>query len=199
MIRAIYSLAIIIVTLLATDSFAQRIPDNSLSPAETALQPNISNNSAYQQYLKQNNISDPRYPSDAPMPPDINTPPASGSFMDNYCDPNFKPLIANDPHYANLADCIQQQKAEPCSQYQQLPADAKRVLDEAISCASDMQDDENPNGQQAANNTANCDDSDISRLQLIKKYWRDQNTVYALVFLPDEVTNASTQCLRGRR
>ena len=121
----------------------------------------------------------------------------STHFMEGYCDQNFAPAIAKDSHYAVIASCLRQQREQVCSQFQQLPDDAKKVLDHTIDCNSKLLNGENPDEQTAADATTNCGETDGVRLQLMKKYWRDPNTTYALLFLPDEIMNNSSKCLRG--
>jgi len=180
--------------LFASESFAQQIPDYSLTPSEMRQQQ--YNNSTAPINSDQIHSADPSFPS-APLPGGNTLTPAK-RFMDGYCDRNFHPAIASDPRYANLGNCLEQQKQQVCNQFQQLPEDVKSALDETIAC-TESGGDILPPGQEYDQHNAACDNTDTARLQLLKKYWRDPNTAYALVFLPDDVLDSSGKCLRGGR
>ena len=195
MIRALALLSFF--CMLATNALAKPMPDYSLSPSETARQPNISNNTQpLNSGTTPNGVGDFKNPS-APLLPGGGMPAPSSNFMDGYCDRNFTPAIANDPHYAAIANCLKQQKEQTCAQFQQLPADARQLLDQAISCTNRLLSGENPDTPEAMNAPTNCEQTDGARLQLLKKYWRDANTAYALVFMPDNVLASSSTCMRG--
>jgi len=186
----LYSLTM---AFLAGTAYATQIPDYSLSPAETARQPDISHSNT-QPYGNQNNQMPGQYPT--PLLPNGATATASTNFMDGYCDRNFTPGIASDPRYANLAACVKQQKEQVCLQFQQLPSDVKQVMNEALVCIQSGGDILPPDQEYDQHNPA-CNNTDATRLQLLKKYWRDPNTAYALVFMPDDVLTGPTKCLRG--
>jgi hypothetical protein len=189
-------IAFFVTAFNASNLLAKSIPDYSLSPAETAQQPSSpSTNPAYQQYLNQNNLSNPGLPANAQTP--TNTPSVATRFMNGFCDPNFNPAIAGNPQYASMATCLRQQRESICAQFQTLPEDAKRALDQTLDCNSKILNGENPDGQPSTIGT--CSETDSTRLQLIKKYWKDQNTARALLFLPDDVVDSSSKCLRGGR
>ena len=170
-------LAAMLMISFSAQAYAQRIPDYSL-PATAAAQPSNSTNNTPRQYQNQNNQSAQQHPYNnypAPLLTD-NDQPTSSRYMDRYCDRNFKPAIASDPRYANLGACLEQQKELVCSQFQQLPRDVQKVLDETISCTNRLLNGEDPDEQQTANIPTTCGDGDSTRLQLLKKYWRDPNT-----------------------
>lgn len=133
----------------------------------------------------------------APPPNSQDNPAASRRFMDGYCSNSFTPAIANDPRYAATADCIKRSKEQVCAQFQQLPPDAQNVLDQTIGCNNKLLNGDAQDPRSSGGAMDGCTTTDGSRLQLLKKYWRDMNTAYALVFMPDDVLDGSTKCVRG--
>jgi hypothetical protein len=128
----------------------------------------------------------------------------SNSYMEGFCDPNFRPLISRNAQIASMAACMQQQRGEACRMYREVPEDVRRVLDETINCAAQAaegnegSEDEDGNWSATPGQGSHCGASDTRRMDLVKKYWTDQNTVYALVFVPDLVMDNSGNCLRKR-
>lgn len=194
---------IIISCLLAHGAYAQeepkRIPDLSMSPEESFQDLNNSRPpgnagsgySGYNNYIPQN-AARGMNPS---VQNDLYSNGPSGHFMSGYCDPDFKPVIANAPGLSGLQSCLEEQKQQVCEAFQTLPADAARALDDTIGCIY-VTSENDPSNAQPANDPA-CVTNDSLRLRLVKKYWRDEHIAHALVFMPDEVLNASGKCIRG--
>jgi len=182
--------------LLTSPTFAQsQMRDYSLSPGESVQQPNVSHaqsntggvaplgSASSTQF---NPYSSPLNRPNLVYNPNPQTP--ANSFMTGYCDPNFHPLVMT----GNMQTCFQAAQQQVCQQFQQLPADVQTALDTATACVYNA-----ANGDASA--TENCSAYDTNRLQLLKKYWQDQNTSYAILFLPDEVLNGPAKCMRGGR
>jgi hypothetical protein len=197
------------------NALAQRIQNLSMSPQEMRTQ-NVQTQTApqQQQHLPGNNLMPPGqtqngYPVPIGPAAALAGQPVgatAGSYMEGYCDPNFKPILANNAKYARMASCLEEQKQQACGMYQVLPADAKRSLDFTLNCLGAQQ-----NGGEmveAADGTLqpapvtgaarDCGAFDTQRLTLLKQYWQDANTAYALVFLPDLVMDSGGQCMGGR-
>jgi hypothetical protein len=199
--KALFCLTGFFMCVAVPEALAQRMQDLSMSPSEMMQQPQVLNNT------QQNRSSAPSngniYPNQGQQyntqPPQVNPSfRPSNNYMDGYCDPNFQPAMATS-RFAGMQSCQQELRQNSCARYQALPADAKAALDEAINClfTSGNGDDE---GGFWGNNTPrrSCGDANLSRLDLMKKYWADENVSYALVFLPDDVMGTSGQCLQGR-
>ncbi len=217
-----YSLiAAIALFSFASSAHAQQIRDMSLSPSETAVQPNtaktatqgFSNQPGYagsgQNF--QNDVS--RRISDmnrngahgSPMPPprvgDINQgqQPAK-SFMEGYCDPNFTPMLANNRRYYGQEQCLQQIRDDSCYRFKLLAAEVKVVLDSAISCLFDNSNGYvAPTNENASTEVMACAESYVHRIELLKKYMGDAGTAYALVYLPDNVLDTSGACVNRQQ
>ena len=135
------------------------------------------------------------YPSG---PGNYNNPNAATSrYMDEYCNLNANTATSRNPRYASAAACIRQQKEQVCNQFNALPADVKAAIDEDVSCTDNLTNNAEPSNNQQMSDSQNCSDADSALLQLLKKYWSDQNTAYAIVFLPDQVFDSSTKCMKG--
>jgi hypothetical protein len=185
-------IAAILICLVASQAYADpqdRIPDLSMSPQETfddfknaPVQNNNNNNGGWN---TNNSDFGNSFGNGAPPGNVSNTYPTvpSGSYMEGYCDPNFRPVVNND--------CMYSQRGNICAEFQHLPPDAKAALDTVIACMEN-------NGPGAMQDPA-CASADAQRMQLVKKYWNNQNTSHALMFLPDEMIQGSQKCLgRGR-
>lgn len=171
----------------------QRIPDLSLPPDESLRQPNISHQ-GNQPIMGQNGYDS----SDTAARGSTAAPqPSFGThFIDGYCDPNFRPLIANTPGLAAMQECLDEQKQQACETFRGLPADAKRAISDAIDCRYQISEGAVSG---AAPGTADCSPGDTARLQLLEKYWNDSITAQALVFLPDTVLGISGRCTEKLR
>lgn len=161
--------------LLAVPAEAARIQDMSLTPRESLQQPDIVNATAPLG-------GQPAYDNEAAADAYISGT-ATRRFMDGYCDASVRPAVSG----ANaLQTCMQEARADACARFQQLPPDAQEVIDRAVAC-----------GYAAGEDGAmpdECADNSDRQLQLLRKYWGDQNTAQALVFLPDKVNNPAALC-----
>jgi hypothetical protein len=187
----------LILCLLAGHAYAQeqpRIPDLSLSPEESFRQPDIS-------HSQSDGFGTPTNPQDfghdnADYTPGAYNTGGASSFMAGYCDPNFKPIIANAPGLSALQSCLETQKRQSCDEFQHLPADAQAALDSVIDCM--QSDSDTADGQRAADDPG-CLSGDTQRLRLLKKYWHNEAITHALVFMPDDIVAASGKCMQGAR
>ncbi len=209
--------ASLMVMAMSANAQAQRIRDLSMTP-----------NEMIQQGVNQNHAGTPLpgpnlTPDFGNTPQGAGTnngiPPSgapSNNYMEGYCDPNFKPMISRNARYASMASCLQQQRDEACRMYHAAPNDAQRAMDESINCTAQMNnmsgmdgaddgngDDEDGWGnggaaQQRPRMPSSCGAADSRRLSMLKRYWSDQNTAYALVFVPDLVMDNSGTCLNKR-
>lgn len=219
------TLFIITASLLATlsitdNAHARRMKDYSLSEEESLRLPSRNTNQSgnYQEFWNRNNnnttnnngynqqpsnrgfnfgnspINGSNYNTQLPNQP-------STQFMVGYCDQDFQPLLANSGRIAQLNACINQQKKQACDMFLNMPLDAQRIIDSVISCdysmANQGQLDQNGNPQQLPSGL-DCSNGDSLRMSLLKQYWRDQNTAYAVVFLPDMVLNGAARCMGGQ-
>lgn len=198
--------------LLAAQASGAPMRDMSLSPSDTMRQPTITHSSP-QDYFNQNRSdnfdhfpqgqSGSNYGSGygsrvgSGLPGDGNNydnSMQSKRFMDNYCDPNFHAGVGN----SRIQDCMAQGREKACDMFSRLPPDAQHIIDQSISCVYAISE---TGGDDALPTTAAADPScaadEHRRMVLIKKYWTEQETAYAMVFLPDMVLNASTGCMRG--
>lgn len=190
--------------LLPTAASAQRMRDMSLSVEDTMKQPAVSH--AKPGYggvggVGPGGSNDP-YVGNNPAYNNQNDPYSSGArgntFMAGYCDPNFHPVV-NNRNLAALQSCMESQKQQSCADFERLPVDAQRAIDNVVGClyvASDTGYDEQ---QPAATNDPGCTAGDSQRLQLVRKYWKDETTAHALVFMPEDILDASTNCMGRRR
>jgi hypothetical protein len=198
-----YALACLMM-FVAQDASAQHIRDMSLSVEDSMKQPSSTgnrNNDVYQQYLQQNGSAGqlPGNSALAPVNPIIGSSAVNGTpaaqFMDGYCDPNFRPTIADSASISGMQSCLKQEREQACALFQKLPADVKSVVGDTVNCLYNVG---NNAGMQGNNVEANaCAGNDTRRLQLLKKYWQDQYSMYGLVYLPDDVLGASGKCSRG--
>lgn len=187
---------------------ADRIPDLSMSPQEMLQQGLNVNRGAVGGTASTGPVG-----SSNPMPNFDHIAPVVGApsglpgtnYMDGYCDPNFKPMMAKSPQYAGIATCLEQQRNQACQLYQSVPGDVKKALDDSINCLAQANADmENAAGNDDSGAAAyttpakHCGATDTRRLALVKRYWNDQNLSYALVFVPDLVMDSSGSCLQRR-
>jgi hypothetical protein len=209
--RNLLTMALLASLTLTSDALAQKMRDFSMSPEESQRVPSSTggtNNSVggnYDQYMQNqqqggNSTDYLNYAGKSRGGSGIPGQPAS-SFMQGYCDPSFKPMI-NSGNIANLQACMETRKQQTCEQFAALPNDVKRSLDFAIECAYTAANggEMDENGyivQQAPVNPA-CAGTDSERMALLKKYWRDQNVSYSIVFIVDQVINATAGCVGGR-
>lgn len=166
--------------LLASAAAAEaaRIRDLSLSPEESLRQPNMVHNPAP---LGGGQTA----PSAAANTGAASSITAGHRFMDGYCDASIRPESANA-----LQECLQQARADACDRFRRLPVEAQGAADLAISCANALGD---PRMTEIVPPEA-CRDNDRQVLLLLKKYWGDQDTSHALLFLPDMVNNPAAGC-----
>jgi hypothetical protein len=108
-------------------------------------------------------------------------------FMDAYCVQ--KASAGNNA----TQQCFETKRNEACTLFKQLPLDAQNVIDAAISCANTPA---TPDPQTGELPPVGCGTHDTMRLNMLKKYWRDTSSSYAVVFLPDMIANATQGCLR---
>lgn len=192
--------------LLATDAYAQRMRDYSMSPEESMQQgTKRSGNSSgnFQEFwdrgTQQQNPSgyNNRYNrSSGNYDPQLPGQPSS-QFMAGYCDPNFKPMLSNTGRIASLNACLDEQKAQACDMFAGLPPEVQKEMDGIIGCqymaANDGQMDEN--GYVQPGQPRDCSYGDTVSMQMLRAYWQDQRVAYAIVFLPDMVLNGSSRCM----
>lgn len=200
-----YLIASLCIIFCVQEACAQQIPDQSLTPAQTAQQPNIihqhdylnpGTQSTYQNdpgntYPRDNYGQQQPYPNDGYDQNDSDLADGTSQrreFMDIFCDPNIKPVAVS----ASMQSCIESTRQDACATFQRLPGDVQSVLDRQIGCIHSSTD---ADGNLITN--PSCGDDDHRRLVLLKKYWRDQDTSSALVFLPDKVLNGSAQCVHS--
>jgi hypothetical protein len=210
--RNLLTMALLASLTLTNDALAQKMRDFSMSPEESQRVPSTSNTNSnnpvggnYDQYMQQqqqggNSGDYSNYQRASRGGSGIPGQPAS-NFMQGYCDPNFKPIV-NAGNIANLQACIETRKQQTCEQFAALPNDVKNSLDFAIECAytaanGGEMDENGYIAQQAPVNPA-CAGTDSERMALLKKHWRDQNVSYSIVFMVDQVINATAGCVGGR-
>ncbi len=195
----------LITCLISFDASAQRMHDFSMDEQESLQQGTTRSNPSgnYQQFQNQQpaNQNNPSFNPGLSGSSNYNTQlpgqPAS-RFMAGYCDPNFKPMLSNAGRIASMNACIETQKKQACDMFAQLPSDAQQVMDSSIGCvynqANNGQMDEN--GFIVQNGGAqDCSAGDSQRINLLQRYWQQQNVAYAIVFLPDMVLNAPNRCM----
>ncbi|MDE3060346.1 MAG: hypothetical protein KGJ06_04990 [Pseudomonadota bacterium] len=180
------SLLALALCLVAGSALAQqRMRDLSMSPEESMQEPDVTHDGIGQPApLNYVNGSDG---SNLPSGPDAM--PGEG-FMERFCDPGFRPLLADNAQLAGMESCVEERRRAACDTFSKLPGDARRVLDATIACRYSAEDDQ---GQE---DNADCSDGD--RLRLLEKYWRNAAVSHALVFLPDEALD-NGDCVRRRQ
>lgn len=220
----LFVLSLLVTTTAITDAHARRMKDYSLSEKESLRLPSRNTNQSgnYDQFWNNNNTNNSDGINNGGGVNQQNnnrgfnfgTPPLNGTnyntqlpsqastqFMVGYCDDNFQPLLANSGRIAQLNACISEQKKQACNMFLGMPIDAQRAVDSVISCdytrANEGQLDENGYVQQMPS-AGDCTNGDSLRMNLLKQYWRDQNTAYAIVFLPDMVLNGAARCMGGQ-
>lgn len=177
---------------MTTSAYAQRMPDYSMSVEESLKpqanptpQPGYNTAPGYPNYQQMD---------DNPVQQrlrEMEMPQVTGSFMTGYCDPNFRPVA---PVSAVVMVCLKEQREKSCAQFKSLPPDVQPVVDVAAGCAFALgNNDENLMDPDV------CADSDTRRMEILKKYWQDQATASALVFLPDSVAGGDSKCITGGR
>lgn len=192
------SLAISICVLLyPTCSIAQAIRDLSLSPAETANQPSSSSNGFKNNILRRSEqFNSNRRPSQPIVAPESGSGLPSNSFMEGYCDPTFISMLANNAKYYGQEQCLQQIRDDTCARFKALPSEVAEVMDDAIGCLFS-----NSNGfavdkhQKIVNESIECAESYVQRINMLKKYYTDYYTNYALLFMPDDVLDTPGRCV----
>lgn len=127
--------------------------------------------------------------NDTVLDEDMQTPSAY-QFMESFCSSNMQP-VTDIGRTSNAADCMQNTKQLACDMFSRLPKDAQNVLDRSIGCAYVLSEEE-ADAEQTTSST--CNKYDSRRLRLLKKYWDDQETSYALAFMPEMVLNPMLMC-----
>ncbi len=185
-------------------SAAQRMRDMSLSVDDTMKEPDITYEHDYLKFPSQGQGQGSSSFGKSGLPRGLpgertpyggirgqtgnEEPYGTGRFMAAYCDPNFNAGIAAGQ---GLQACLDNAKQKACEMYERQPRDVQSLLDHALSCAFSA-DDPVYGGEDTT-----CYEDDGRRLRMVKKYWSDEETVYALIFLPDMVQAASTDCRGG--
>lgn len=182
--------------LLAGSAHAERIRDMSMPLGESLAQPDIDNSS---NRYGGNNSNQPGtllpYPDERQgqlNPPDDST--TSNRFMDNFCNPNKRSAIADNPRMRDIQSCLDSNKEQTCSKFASLPADAKVMLEAQIICAMELAE----NTDEDAPKQKDCSRFDSQRIDLLKKYEQDQQTTWAILHLPDEVVFGPNRCISGQ-
>ncbi|MDX1975620.1 MAG: hypothetical protein SFT92_08120 [Rickettsiales bacterium] len=176
---------LVIISLSYAAAAEARMRDMSMSEQESLRQPSATINGSTPNYL--GGKMPEGYTDGLPGAVGVATNlPVSvaGRFMDSYCSTDYAPVAVT----AAAKTCLLQQRKAACDLYTRLPKDAKQVLSYKIDCVYSEMDAGN-------SQTDACLDADRSRITMLKKYWKDQNTAYALVFLPDIALNASANCV----
>jgi hypothetical protein len=177
--------------------YAQRIPDLSLPPEETAKQPaNIPAKTFKNDITRRSEaFTTPSKPA-APVTTTDGQDHPSDSFMERYCEPNFISMLANNRKYYGQEECLKLVRDDACARFKALPKDVAKVLDEAIGCLF-----ANSNGfavdkhQRIVNESTECADSYVQRINMLKIYYTDYYTNYALLFMPDDVLDTPGRCV----
>ena len=187
-----YLLALILI-LTASNASAQRIRDMSLSPTESMRQPDNSNSNtqpiggSWSNNFEQNHEGTGH----------IQNAPYAGAgyeqintryFMESYCSQNNKPII-HSQHLANMTSCIEDIRNKACDAFRRLPDDARMSVDGATECIFSAEDT-------PYTETKACGRFERDQLVLVKKYWSNPDTAYAILFIPDMVTNPQIFCSR---
>lgn len=202
----------LVALLLSGSAWARPIHDYSMSPEESLRQGNSHKgrpSGNYHQFWNHNqtqsggqynryndmgryNSRSSNYNTQLPDQP-------ASQFMTGFCDPNFKPLLANSGRIASLNACLDDQKKQACDRFGSLPNDVQKEMDKVIGClynaSNNGQMDENGSIQQAPQQ--DCTRDDAVRLDMLKQYWSDQNVAYAILFLPDMVLGGAARCMGG--
>lgn len=186
-----YALAACAFFCLGGTALAERIPDMSLSPEETLRQPDIVHDNS-EKYLGGSTDTDNRYD---PRQSDYYHQQSAGRgklFMDQYCNPAFKPIV--NPARHGIIACAESVRKEACNGFSLLPRDAKEPIDHTVECvyASAQSGAESYYDMQ-------CRDAYVQQIWLLKKYWGDEKTTYTILYLPDMVADSSSFCQEGRR
>lgn len=191
------------VCLIAFNAHAQNMRDMSMPPETFGQEPEESTNTVinngsgnnlgnFQPFMEQSQspYGDRGYDRRGRYTSNDNR---LDGFMASYCDPNFEPIISGRGALNALQQCTKEQKQKSCAEFEKLPLAVRNVLDDAISCASKATD------EIGAATARDCSAHDSARMRLLKDYWRDQTVSESIVFLPDDILNASNNCIRGAR
>jgi hypothetical protein len=191
------STAFVFALLLTSGAYAQRIPDLSLSPEETARQPtNVPVKTFKNDITRRSEAFTPPGKPAAPETIADRQDHLSDSFMERYCEPNFISMLANNRKYYGQEECLKLVRDDACARFKALPKEVAKVLDEAIDCLF-----ANSNGfavdkyQHIVNESAQCADSYVQRINMLKIYYTDYYTNYALLFMPDDVLDTPGRCV----
>lgn len=205
-------------TAVSFNAYANRIPNLSMTPNEmyrqglhrnTPKTNNTNNNTTTNSYptnqFNSNIYSQPAgmSPSTAPYPA---APNIANNYMEGFCDPQFKPLISRSSSYAVIAQCLARMREQACSLYRTLPEDAKKSVDASINCLSTHAGggglteaaDGTLQPEAASTATPECYQADAERLEMVKRYWKEQQIAYGLVFIPELTMDNSGSCIGGR-
>ena len=189
--------AAMLLCLASTSALAAPMRDYSLSPEESIRQANTQATTSPSPAIGGVGADGGQQPQADGKDYGVN--PNSGHFLDTFCDANYKIGIVR----TSMTDCLAQQRETACQQYINLPADAREVMNTVVDCeyaagenTANAQEDES--GIQIAQ-PRGCKDAPRARISLMKKYYDDQYTSHALLFLEDEALNGSAACISGRR
>jgi hypothetical protein len=178
--------------LFTQGALAGKMQDFSLSPGESSREPDITrSNNRFDPYANQYGSPTGNNPGSTPNQPLTNMPyPADANnkrFMDDYCNTQApSPLTAN---LQGMQECLKTERQQVCDLYGRTSTGVQRVISDAAECL--MQRTGEPG------KTTNCDVHAAARLGLLQQNWRDQNTVWALAFIPEQVASGSSNCLPG--
>ncbi len=181
--------------LIATDASAQYMRDQSLSVEDTMREPDISysSNPTSTWQNQSGQMGEPGL-ADQPLPGeyrDDDYAREGARFMDSYCDPNFRPLV---PVRVGMASCFESIKQKACDGFARLPAEVQGPMNRLVECQYNVAEEPSEYADETR-----CARLEHEQMRLLKHYWRDQNTAYTILFLPDLVINAGSFCTGGGR
>lgn len=175
------------------EAFAERIIDRSLTPAQTRelskQLPTISRPTNAVNSINQT-LPDFANPSSVAAPQTHDNTVQSYPFMETYCANDARPIISGKGKFAAIQRCARQERITNCRDFFQLPEQTKLIMDNAIACAFDTVN------QSAATPTlaAECSQYELERFEFIKRFAAKNAIMQALLFLPEQVAQTSTNC-----
>ncbi len=187
-----YTLALLLM-ICASSAHAQRMRDHSLSPQETMRQPDITHSqgqptgSTWSNNFEQNHEGT-GHTQNLPYGETGYGQTNSRFFMNQYCSEHNRPVVRSQ-RVANITNCLEDIKSKACDAFSKLPADAQASVDGAAECIFSMEDT-------PYTETRQCGQFERQQLALVKKYWNNPETAYAIVFIPDMVANPMIFCER---
>lgn len=170
----------------------ERIPDLSL-PIEQSQENHDEPTIEAPQPVETTELPPVAPPPDSTAEQEEAPPPMpTERFMDRFCSPDFEPVKTAKPVLAQLQECAQAQRIRACATFNRLPGEVQSALDGIIGCAY-----ASANREEGAPAPV-CDGNEQQRLRLAKKYWRDQEVVQALLFLPENVLETGHGCAKAQ-